>query len=139
MQEIQRFFPHVVIPMGGGNELTSPTASPLGVASDIHELALSIAGIESCIKVLVGAIPPRVSYPSTATAYPERVEHCNHILRNLLDVEESFSYFKIRGGWSTRFARSTSKRVFTSRLMACTGYIEQSGVQCAWASPSWTD
>ena len=40
MQEIERFAPHVVILMVGGNDLTSPTASPLGVASGIHDLAL---------------------------------------------------------------------------------------------------
>ena len=97
MQEIQRLSSYMVILMVGGNDLTSPTASALGVASDIHELALSIAAVESCIKVLVWAIPPWVSYPSTAPAYPERVEHCNYILRNLLDVKESISYFKIRG------------------------------------------
>ena len=47
MQEIQRLSPHLVILMVGGNDLTSPTASALGVASDIHELALSIAAVES--------------------------------------------------------------------------------------------
>ena len=73
MQEIRRISPHVVILMVGGNDLTSATVSPLRVASDIHELALSIAAVESCVKVLVGAIPPRVSYPSTTPAYPERV------------------------------------------------------------------
>ena len=75
MQVIKRFAPHVVILMVGGNDLTSPTASPLGVASDIHKLALSIASVQSCVKVLVGAIPPRRS---------ERVDRCNFILRNLL-------------------------------------------------------
>ena len=59
MQAIKRFAPHVVILMVGGNDLTSPTASPLGVASDIHELALSIAAVQSCVKVLVGAITRR--------------------------------------------------------------------------------
>ena len=97
MQEIQRFSPHVEILMVGANDLTSATASALRVASDIHELALSIAAVESCVKVMVGAIPPLASYPSTAPAYPERVEHCNYILRNLLEVEERVSYFKIRG------------------------------------------
>ena len=84
MQDIQGFSPHVVILMVGVNDLTSATASALGVASDIHELALSLAAAASCEKVMVGAIPPRVSYPSTAPAYPERVDHCNFILRNLL-------------------------------------------------------
>ena len=99
MQEIERFAPHVVIFGGGGrgNDLTSPTASPLGVASDIHELALSIAAVHSCVKVLVGAIPPRRSYPSTVPAYLGRVDRCNFILRNLLQVEESAAFFKIRG------------------------------------------
>ena len=97
MQEFQRFFPHVVGLMVGVNDLTSPTASAHGVASDIHKLALSIAAVESCVKVLVGAIPPRLSYPATAPAYPKWVEHCNYVLRNLLEVEESISYFKIRG------------------------------------------
>ena len=97
MQVIKRFAPHVVILMVGGNDLTSPTASPLGVASDIHELALSIAAVQSCVKVLVGAIPPRRSYPSTGPAYPERVDRYNFILRNLLQVEESAAFFKIRG------------------------------------------
>ena len=97
MQEIERFAPHVVILMVGGNDLTSPTASPLGVASGIHDLALSIAAVPSCVKVLVGAIPPPRSYPSTALAYPGRVDRCNFILRNLLQVEESAAYFKIRG------------------------------------------
>ena len=97
MQEIERFAPHVVILMVGGNDLTSPTASPLGVASGIHDLALSIAAVPSCVKVLVGAIPPRRSYPSTVPAYPGRVDRCNFILRNLLQVEESAAYFKIRG------------------------------------------
>ena len=83
MQEIERFAPHVVILMVGGNDLTSPTASPLGVASGIHDLALSIAAVPSCVKVLVGAIPPRRSYPSTVPAYPGRVDRCNFILRNL--------------------------------------------------------
>ena len=62
MQEIQRFSPHMVILMVGGNDLTSATASALGLASDIHELALSLAAAASCEKVMVGAIPPRVSY-----------------------------------------------------------------------------
>ena len=97
MQVIEGFAPHVVILMVGGNDLTSPTASPLGVASDIHELVLSIAAVQSCVKVLVGAIPPRQSYPSTGQAYPERVDRCNFILRNLLQVEESAAFFKIRG------------------------------------------
>ena len=97
MQVIKRFAPHVVILMVGGNDLTNPTASPLGVASDIHELALSIADVQSCVKVLVGAIPPRRSYPSTGPAYPDRVRRCNFILRNLLQVEESAGFFKIRG------------------------------------------
>ena len=42
MQEIQRFSHNVVILMVGGNDLTSATASALGVASYIHELALSL-------------------------------------------------------------------------------------------------
>ena len=50
MQEIQRLSPNLVILMVGGNDLTSPTASALGVASDIHKLALSIAAVESCCR-----------------------------------------------------------------------------------------
>ena len=96
MQEIERFSPHVVILMVGGNDLTSPTASPLGVASDIHDLALSIAAVQSC-KGAGGGYPSRQSYPSTVQAYPGRVDRCNFILRNLLQVEESAAFFKIRG------------------------------------------
>ena len=39
----QNFFPYVIILMVGGNDWTSAIASALGVASDIHELALSLA------------------------------------------------------------------------------------------------
>ena len=97
MQVIKRFAPRVVILMVGGNDLTSPIALPPGVASDIPELALSIAAVQWCVKVLVGAIPPRQSYPLKGPAYPERVDRCNFILRNLLQVEENAAFFKIRG------------------------------------------
>ena len=44
----------VVILMVGGNDLTSATASALGVGSNIQELALSLAVDASCKKVMVG-------------------------------------------------------------------------------------
>ena len=97
LDDVRCLSPHVVILMVGGNDLCDPAKSELEVASDIHGLALSIAAIESCGTVLVGAIPPQLSYPSITPAYPERVEHCTFILRNLLEVEETISYFKIRG------------------------------------------
>ena len=97
LRDVHRISPHVVILMVGGNDLTNPARSPHEVASDIHALALSILEMELCYLVLVGGIPPRVTYPWMDPTYPDRVQHCNFILRNLLEVEENISCFKLRG------------------------------------------
>ena len=97
MESVRQISPHVVILMVGGNDLSDPAMSPLKVASDINDLAVFISAMESCYTVLVRGILPQLSYPGMDPVYQERVHHCNFILRNLLEVEEPISYFKLRG------------------------------------------
>ena len=47
--------------------------------------------------VCVASIPPGRSYSLVSPVYPERVNHCNSILKDLLQVEKGISYF-IRDG-----------------------------------------
>ena len=80
---ICRISPHVVILMVGGNDLCNPATSALKVASDIHDLALSLSEMKGCHRVFVAFIPTRLSYPNVCPEYPDHIHHCNLILRNL--------------------------------------------------------
>ena len=83
--------------MVGGNDLCHPSTSALEVASTIQDLALSIADMGGCHWVFVASIPPGISYPLVSPLYSECVNHCNWILKDLLQVEKGISYFKLRG------------------------------------------
>ena len=93
---ICRISPHVMILMVGGNDLCNPATSALEVASAIHDLALSLSEMKGH-RVFVASIPPRLSYPNLCPEYPDLIHNCNLILRNLLEVENNISYFKLRG------------------------------------------
>ena len=47
--------------------------------------------------LFVASIPPRVSFPVMYPDYLDQVQHCNFILRNLVEVEQTISFFKLRG------------------------------------------
>ena len=80
--------------MVGGNDLRNPATTALNVASDIHDLALSLSGMESCHMVFVASIPPRVSYPDMCPGYLDQIEHCNLIHRYIAPTKW-FCGFKV--------------------------------------------
>ena len=97
MEDIPRNSPNVVILMVGCNDLCNPATLALKVDSDIHDLASSLSVMQGRHIVFLASIPPQVSYPDMSPGYLDRIEHCNLILRNLLDVKNKISYFKLRG------------------------------------------
>ena len=120
--------PHVVVLMVGRKDLCHPSTSSLEVASTIHDLALSIADMEGCHWVFVASIPPRRSYALVSPVYPERVYHCNSILKDLLQVEKGISYFKLRGFYEPQ------QDIFIRDSMHFNGYVTYKMYMCrAWS------
>ena len=49
-------------PNGEGKDLCDPRTSALKVASEVHDLALSLSAMDCCYMVFVDSIPPWRSY-----------------------------------------------------------------------------
>ena len=89
--------PHIIVLAVGGNDLCSDDASPLTVASYIHDLAVALSNTDKCQAVFVLSVTQRSYYPQVSPPYPVRVNECNSILRHLLEPEEEIYYYKAYG------------------------------------------
>ena len=95
--KVQALLPHVIILMVGGNDLCDPNSSPLTVATNIFDLAVTLEHSDLCEYVIVTSIPTRLKYPALSPSFPSRVSQCNHFLRHLLEPERRLQYWKHYG------------------------------------------